>query len=486
MTSRARGGIGIFLLVALALLIPLMWLNRDRSAPADDPWAQVPPRLPQTDHTALLPGPFADGPSVTKACLECHEDAAHEVMQTAHWTWESEPVPVDGHEGLVKLGKKNVVNNFCISVQSNWMGCTSCHAGYGWKDENFDFSAEEQVDCLVCHDHSGGYAKTKAGLPADGVDLAAAAQSVGGPTRDTCGGCHFKGGGGDAVKHGDMDTSLLNPPARVDVHMGKHGLVCTDCHRTQDHQIAGRSISVSVDDANRASCTDCHQARPHADERLDLHADAVACQTCHIPEVALREMTKVHWDWSQAGQDRENADPHEYLKKKGEFVMESHLAPEYAWFDGTAGRYLLGDRITETGPTELNPPHGSIRDEGAKIWPFKIHRGRQVFDEVHRTLLVPQTVGPGAYWETFDWDSALRMGSKASKLDYSGSYGFTETAMHWPLTHMVAPKEDALGCADCHSDDGVLDWEALGYPGDPIEWGGRRQLQTAGVGGGSK
>ena len=28
--------------------------------------------------------------------------------------------------------------------------------------------------------------------------------------------------------------------------------------------------------------------------------------------------------------------------------------------------------------------------------------------------------------------------------------------MLWPITHMVAPKEQALGCAECHSRDGRL------------------------------
>ncbi len=40
------------------------------------------------DH-ADLTGPYADGPAVTAACLDCHEDVAHDFMKTTHWTWES-------------------------------------------------------------------------------------------------------------------------------------------------------------------------------------------------------------------------------------------------------------------------------------------------------------------------------------------------------------------------------------------------------------
>jgi hypothetical protein len=60
-------------------------------------------------------------------------------------------------------------------------------------------------------------------------------------------------------------------------------------------------------------------------------------------------------------------------------------------------------------------------------------------------------------------------------MEYSGEYGWTDTDMYWALTHLVAPKEEALQCYDCHGEDGRMDWEALGYYGDPIRWGGRSQ-----------
>lgn len=96
-------------------------------------------------------------------------------MQTAHWTWESKPYQLEGRDELVTIGKKNSLNNFCIGIQANWAGCTSCHADYGWDSADFDFSVQENVDCLVCHDGSGSYFKGKAGIPKEGVDLLAAA-----------------------------------------------------------------------------------------------------------------------------------------------------------------------------------------------------------------------------------------------------------------------------------------------------------------------
>lgn len=59
------------------------------------------------------------------------------------------------------------MNNFCINIQSNEPRCTSCHAGYGWKDKTFDFSNPHNVDCLACHEQTGTYHKfpTGAGNP---------------------------------------------------------------------------------------------------------------------------------------------------------------------------------------------------------------------------------------------------------------------------------------------------------------------------------
>ena len=41
-------------------------------------------------------------------------------------------------------------------------------------------------------------------------------------------------------------------------------------------------------------------------------------------------------------------------------------------------------------------------------------------------------------------------------VEYSGQMDFVETEMSWPITHMVAPREDALTCAQCHRENGRL------------------------------
>jgi len=465
--------IGGLAFTGLVIILPVvLFAFSDTSTAQADPWAHVPADKVHTDHSALLQGPYATGSEVTRACLTCHEDAAHQVMQTTHWTWQSEPVEVPWRDEPVSVGKANSLNNFCLGVQSNWNGCTRCHSGYGWKDASFDFSVQENVDCLVCHDQSGLYQKAAAGQPAEGVDLVAVAQSVGLPTRNNCGSCHFNGGGGDGVKHGDLDTSLYYPSAELDVHMGQLDFQCTDCHRTTDHQIRGRGLSVSVDNANQAYCTDCHDADlTHDDERITAHTDSVACQTCHIPSGAVRQPTKMEWYWSEAGQDI--PDSHDYLRIKGRFVYEEDFTPVYAWNNGLVSRYLLGDPINPAELTYINYPLGTIDDPNALIAPFKVHFATQPYDAVYNYLLQPHLTGEDGYWTTFDWQTALEIGAEAAGMDYSGQYAFAPTEMYWPLSHMVRPADGALGCTDCHGENSRMDWQALGYQGDPMVWGGR-------------
>jgi octaheme c-type cytochrome (tetrathionate reductase family) len=467
----------IGLLVTLAVLavpVAIFWPRAPQAL--DNPAASLQPTPVHVSHTDIVQGPFDTPQEVTRACLTCHPDSAAQLMATTHWTWESEPFDVPWRDEPVTIGKINQINNFCIGAQGNQRDCMTCHTGYAWQeDEPYDFSVQENVDCLVCHADPVTYARAEYGNPAEGVDLMAAAQSVRAPTRDNCGYCHFDGGGGNGVKHGDLDESLIFPSAQLDVHMGELDLQCTACHTTTDHQILGRLVAdnYTVNPAEQASCTQCHSEQPHQDERINAHLDSVACQSCHIPAMAVKDPTKTYWDWSTAGQDIPE-DHYTYLKIKGSFVYETDVKPTYLWFNGNLSyRYLLGDKIDPTQPTIMDQPAGSINDPQAKIFPFKIHVANQPYDTIYKYLLQPITAGENGYWTNFNWDNAFRLAVPITGLDYSGKYGFAKTWMYWPTTHMVQPAANALQCTDCHSENGRLDWVALGYPGDPMEWGGR-------------
>ena len=461
-------------LMVLLIAIPLgVFLPQSTGKRAKDPWKTIIKNRTHLDHSPYFTKAFNDPREVTKACLECHPKAAKELMKTAHWKWEGEPVYVPGHPEPMKIGKKNLINNFCIGIKGNWDSCTACHAGYGWGDASFDFTSEENVDCLICHDWSGTYIKGEKGLPQKGVDLLTVAKKVGYPRRDNCGICHIYGGGGMGVKHGDLDNTLVHPTEDIDVHMGRHNLLCIDCHKTEKHDISGKAYSVSVNHENGILCIDCHDAVPHKDRRINEHLSSIACQTCHIPTYAKKAPTKTNWDWSKAGDSSRKDDPHLYLKIKGEFIYDRDVVPEYAWFNLKSYRYILGDKIDPANITYLNKPMGDITDKDAKIWPFKIHRAKQPYDKEYNYLLQPVTSGEGGFWHEFDWDKALRLGAQVTQVPYSGNYGFAETHMQWPLSHMVSPSEQALQCCDCHAEHSRLNWKTLGYGRDPKKIGGR-------------
>ncbi|MGB5641577.1 MAG: tetrathionate reductase family octaheme c-type cytochrome [Gammaproteobacteria bacterium] len=460
----------LFIALLVAIVASLSCSEQPETSLRADARDRLAKQAAHTDHSDFFHEPFADGPAVTRACLECHQDSAQQVMQTAHWNWQGEEVMIPGHDQPLRIGKRNVINNFCIGVQSNWPACTTCHIGYGWDDENFDFTDETRVDCLVCHDNSGTYLKKYqgAGLPDESVDLLEAARSVGLPRRSNCGACHFQGGGGDAVKHGDMDETLLFPSARIDVHMGKFDMQCIDCHHTEQHRIRGRSMAVSVDRENFLECTDCHVDQPHDDIRLNAHTARLACQSCHVPHMGADTGTKLSWDWSQAGQDLDITDEHIYLKIKGRFTWSKKKQPEYYWYNQTSTRYIVGDEIDPSKPTSINKPLGDRADITAKIWPFKVHRGKQPYDTVNRYFLIPNVHGDLGFWTRFDWSTALDLGSQMTDLPYSGQFDFAPTEMYFPLSHMVTSLDQALQCRDCHGEQGRIDWIALGYVGDPL------------------
>jgi hypothetical protein len=102
-------------------------------------------------------------------------------------------------------------------------------------------------------------------------------------------------------------------------------------------------------------------------------------------------------------------------------------------------------------------------------------RGKTPADPVNRIMLVPHLFGlkggEHPYWVDYDWGLALAEGAAYSGQEYSGTFEFVETAQYYAINHEVAPAEMALGCSDCHN--GGLDFQALGYEGDPMTTGGR-------------
>jgi len=426
-------------------------------------------KISSVDHSKFqeLKKDFKSPHEVTAACLSCHTERGLEVMNNAHWNWEREEY-IEGR-GITYLGKKNLLNNFCTGILSNEAACNKCHIGYGWKDKNFDFSNQYNIDCLICHDNTGTYEKGTggAGYPPTGEfapNFNKIAQNVGSPKKHNCGYCHFMSAGGNNVKHGDLELALLNTTKDVDVHMAKDGMdmSCTDCHTAERHQMKGKYYAVSSSNKNRVSCTDCHDKYPHTQNKLNEHTVKLDCRTCHIPYYAKVNPTKMYWDWSTAGK-RKNGLPYAvtdsmgneiYLSEKGDFGWETNVVPEYLWFNGTADHHLISDRIN-SDTVNINTLFGSNSDPKSKIVPVKVHKGKQPYDTKYKTLLQAKLwankEGEGALWVDLDWDEALKRGMDYVGLPFSGEYDFINTRMYLPVSHMVSKSKNALTCIDCHS-----------------------------------
>ena len=506
------------LLVSLLIPVSLIASTADEQVPADaemnfrlDTVVEKPTQRLDSNSTAdhskfeQLKGPFNSGPEVTKACLECHTEAGHQFMKNIHWTWTYQ-----NEKTGQTLGKKHLVNTFCTNARGNEGMCAQCHAGYGWKDETFDFSNQENIDCVVCHDRSGTYYRkpntrgNKAcSIMFEGkqpIQWEKVAQSAGLPARENCGGCHFYGGGGDGVKHGDLDSSLVHPDRKLDVHMDEKGLnfACTECHVTSKHIWAGSRYDVIARDTEGtgkpglrrdvATCESCHDVQPHDAQSLDgmklnNHVDRIACQTCHIPTIARGGVaTKVDWDWRTAGKTKNGEGYKEkkytqgdgkhratYKSIKGSFKYAENLVPHYGWFNGQMQYTTIDTRFDPSqGAVNINSYQGGATDSGSRIWPFKEMHTVQPYDKGNNTLVYMHLWGDdeNSYWGNYDFAKAIKTGMEKHNLPYSGEYDFVDTYSYWPITHMVAPKEDALECEACHAADSRMqDIDGVYIPG---------------------
>jgi octaheme c-type cytochrome (tetrathionate reductase family) len=468
------------------------------------------PLTPDHKQLVMLPAK-ADVRQVTAQCLQCHPAVGEDIRKSAHWNWKGLTPSIAGHEHSADTGLMKVMDNYTLTMIPGLVPSLGFHIGYGADKEadKSDFKDPLTIDCLVCHDTTANYKKDKNnnGFPMAGTDLRALAVKVGRPSRANCGSCHFYVGGGANVKHGDLEPALVNPKSEMDVHMGMVDMRCQDCHRTENHRIAGMSFMAPVTEG-RVTCETCHGSQPHSitgylSRHLDDHVKALSCETCHIPSFAQETPTRLSTDYSQAGQYRPPAmdalGMPLYDKNLGALTWGKHVAPVYRWFDGTRKTYVLGDRINNLDLVELNAPLGEKYIPESRIFPFKVHSARQPYDTEQQVLL-PVKFENG-YWQHYDWDRAIKEGTAAVGMAYSGKFDFVSTRMYTSLHHEVVPASQALGCSDCHKKEAItctrchekavgmdlpshtrmvypgvkgrMDFKALGYEGDPAIIGGR-------------
>ncbi len=425
----------------------------------------------------------------TKTCLKCHKKAAKAFFHSQHYQWKGETPHLVNSEGE-KHGKFTMINDFCTNPLPNWIGkikneegkviargCSTCHAGKGLLPST-EMSREqlENIDCLICH--ASGYRRdlyaTKDGgwkwrpilwKNQEGLDSVSKRISL--PTRAMCLRCHSASGGGENFKRGDLEYGLADCEPDLDVHMASSGadLQCVDCHAGEDHRVKGRGVDLAATDSpSLLTCDngDCHGPAPHELAVLDHHAKRVNCTVCHIPEYAKEAPTDMFRDWSNV----------HYNEEKGKYVyhqeMASNVQPEYAWFNGTSKAQFPKTPVkkNDKGQVVLVKPKGSKDDPTAKIHAFKVHKGRLPVLNDKQWLLPLNTE---RIYEHGDPERGVRDAAKHFYGIENPKYTWTDTVRYMGIFHEVSPAKEALGCMDCHGQEGRLDWKALGYKMDPLQ-----------------
>lgn len=148
-----------------------------------------------------------------------------------------------------------------------------------------------------------------------------------------------------------------------------------------------------------------------------------------------------------------------YKSIKGDFKYGENLKPSYAWFDGVMNYTTIDTKFDpQAGPVKINSFNGAYDDPASRIWPFKQMHTTQPYDKGNNTLVYMHLWGddPDSFWGNYDFGRAIKVGMERNGKPYSGEHGFIDTVSYWPITHMVAPKEQALACAECHAKEGRL------------------------------
>jgi hypothetical protein len=449
---------------------------------------------------SALPGPLAAEAAShagrltsyegSRTCNQCHWDKAHEVHASVHYQWKGATPGILNATGLPQ-GKLGSMNDFCTYPDISFIGlltnldgqivdggCAQCHIGLGKKPEPTATQVQvENIDCLLCH--SDSYRRKVVPQPDGTFGFAPAPERMSvpllqaitdirrTPSRRACLQCHAYAGGGDNNKRGDIESTHLDPPRSLDVHLaskqqGGAGLTCVACHRTRNHRIAGRGTDLRPTDLSvKVACTNCHESRPHGSYYLDRHTARVDCTVCHIPAFARGVSTDMLRDFSRPAE----VDPVKRLYEP-HIQRQGNVAPEYRFFNGLSTFYDVGTPAEPAadGSVVMSAPLGDVRDPAAKLHAFKHHRAVQARDVATRTLI---PLKMGLLFQTGNVAGAITRGASDFGLSLPLGYDFVPTERYMGIFHQVAPAEQALTCTACHDagsrDGGRMPFARLGY-----------------------
>ncbi|ACD95186.1 chitobiase/beta-hexosaminidase C-terminal domain-containing protein [Trichlorobacter lovleyi] len=432
-------------------------------------------------------------------CLQCHTKQATDLAGSVHYKWEGPYSKISNKPGVTGGKLNTAVNAYCINTLGNWNGCGSCHIGAGAKPGTIA-DATQNIDCLICHQvaykrvrnaTTGLFEPDTAKMT---ISMDQAVQTLHKPVKSNCLQCHAKGGGGDALKRGDL--ALINGTTtdrNYDVHMASTGanLTCQQCHTTIDHHVAGGGSDLRpTDNATLISCSTsaCHTTKTnlstgHSSSTLSSttiydishHVGRVACQTCHIPSYGRKaadavldtvtgfgdqstetDRTWVTPEWSVANNRWEPT-----------VVRANNLKPVYAFYDGSSWVYDLYDVAVidpATGNYKISRPNGGINTANTKLYPFKYKTSTQPMHTASGKLIALNT---SVYFKTADVAASIQSGLTNMGLNPGDAYSMVKADEYQMLNHTVAPKANALKCAACHGTTSVpatqMNLKSMGY-----------------------
>ncbi|HHD57073.1 MAG TPA: hypothetical protein ENK89_05285 [Desulfobulbaceae bacterium] len=219
-----------------------------------------------TEAHQAIQGPFSSLVEVNRACMKCHKQQVDDIKKTVHWTWLRKR-NINGN--IVIASMDNDLSRFAISPENNPEVCHRCHIGTFPGMPFLSNTADQPVNCLICHDTTGLYTP--------GVDvsmLEQIARRAGKSSVHNCLACH------------DQQCGLVPSTGETvtnDVHMQRYGFTCLRCHPDSGHHVLARTTTTGSDRDGAVGCAACHGQTPHTLARLNQHALLVGCQSCHIP-----------------------------------------------------------------------------------------------------------------------------------------------------------------------------------------------------------
>jgi hypothetical protein len=412
-------------------------------------------------------------------CRSCHATQFSAMYGALHYQWQS-PAPDNINKPGTMQGKMtNAMNAYCINILGNWTTCGKCHIGRGALPvltSNPTTTQLDNIDCLVCHNEAYQLARVRLtdgtmGPPAGTAQatLDGYVQNIAKPTRTNCLKCHAFGGGGNAVKRGDLSSTQYNTTdGNHDVHMAtsRGNLSCQRCHKFVSHKVTGKGSDLeSTDYASEVKCatTECHPNRVsggHVTAAVNSHMSHVSCQACHIPTYG-KVATETERDWRTPVVNGTGWKPTE---KSG-----SNLTPTYKWWNRKTSNYLKGDAgvyDASKGTYQMDTLQGSVTgDVTNKIYPFKYKIAYQPMRTTGSVLVALDT---NEYLNVSGvYTTAVTKGLTNMGYPSTDAYTTIKADTYQLLNHTIADAQTTGGvmqCADCHENTTKMDLKGqLGY-----------------------